>query len=117
MKNILCIMIALFITSCASMSPVGSWDYKISGTPQGDYSGIMTVKRKEKKTLEAVMESAAGKLSFTKFTYNHKAKKSSGDFTYQGMSVAFDATLSAKEMNGTISVQGMDFPFKAVRQK
>jgi len=117
MKNIFSILIALFITSCASVSPVGNWDYKITGTPEGDYAGVMTVTKKDKKTLEAVMESTVGKLTFTKFTFNTKAKKSFGDFTYQGMSVVFDATVSEKEMNGNISVEGMSFPYKATRKK
>ncbi|HCW05820.1 MAG TPA: hypothetical protein DGG95_00450 [Cytophagales bacterium] len=105
------------MTSCSSLSPVGSWDYKVTGTPQGDYGGVLIVRKKDKKTLNAVMRSNGNDLPFNSFTFDPKTKKSNGDFNYQGMSVNFDASVSPAEMNGGISVEGMNFPFKATRKK
>ncbi|MBS1488049.1 MAG: hypothetical protein JST43_10730 [Bacteroidetes bacterium] len=117
MKNLLfAFTAALLLTSCASLSPVGKWDYKIIGTPQGDYSGVMTVAKKE-KTLTADMKSESGDLPFNKFDYLSKSKKATGDFNYMGMTVNFDAAVTENDMTGTVSTQGMSFPFKAVRKK
>ena len=117
MKKILYIAIVLSAFSCASISPVGNWDYTITGTPQGDYSGVMSITKKDKNTFSAQMKSQAGDLNFNKFTFDGKTKKSVGDFDYQGMNLNFDAALKENEMTGSISVQGMNFPFKATKKK
>ncbi|MBS1951898.1 MAG: hypothetical protein OJF59_001399 [Cytophagales bacterium] len=115
MKKLPFIIAALFLASCASLTPVGKWDYQITGTPQGDYSGVMTVSKKDKKTLAAEMKSQAGDLPFSKFDFNDKSKKAMGDFSFQGMTIFFDATVTEQEMTGSVSTQGMNFPFKAKR--
>lgn len=117
MKNIILIGIFFGMVSCSSLSPVGNWDYKITGTPQGDYGGELIVTKKDKTTLTAVMKSNGNDLPFNHFVFDSKTKKSGGDFNYQGMGINFDATVSEKEMIGNISVDEMSFPFKATRKK
>lgn len=117
MKNVCLVLVAVAMASCGSLSPIGSWDYKITGTPQGDYSGVLVVTKKDKKTLGAVMKSSGNDLPFNHFVFDSKTKKSGGDFTYQGMGINFDATVSKMEMIGNISVEDMSFPFKATRKK
>ena len=118
MKKILIVLIAFLLVSCASISPVGEWSYTISGTPEGDRTGVMTVSKKDKKQFNAVLKTNEGELPFNSFNFASKTKKSTGQFDYQGMSISFDAILKEnKKMEGSISTQGMDFPFKASRTK
>jgi hypothetical protein len=117
MKKVFYLLFIFSLSSCASLSPAGNWDYAITGTPQGDFSGTLTVTKKDKKTFSAVMKSKAEDLKFNKFTFEPKSKKSTGDFDYQGMNVFFDTAINENEMIGNISVQGMSFPFKATRKK
>jgi hypothetical protein len=117
MKKLLYLLLILVVSSCASISPAGNWNYTITGTPQGDYSGVLTVTKKDKKTFSAVMKSDAGDFKFNQFTFESKSKKSTGDFDYQGMNVYFDTAIKENEMTGNVSVQGMNFPFKATRKK
>jgi len=100
------------------VSPVvGNWDYKITGTPQGDYSGVLVVSKGDKKTLNAVMKSNGSDLPFTQFKFDSKTSKSTGSFYYQDMSVSFNATVKQTTMDGSISVENMNFPFTATRKK
>ena len=119
MKNLAVVLISVLMTSCASKVPlaVGNWDYKITGTPQGDYAGVLTISMKDKKTLDAVMKANGGDLLFNQFQYDPKTKKSTGRFDYQGMPVDFNATVTETTMNGNISVENMTFPFTATRKK
>jgi hypothetical protein len=117
MKKLFYLAIVFCAFSCASVSPVGTWNYSITGTPQGDYSGVLNVTKADKKNYSAVMKSDAGDLKFNKFSFDGKTKKSTGDFDYQGMNVWFDTALKENEMTGNVSVQGMNFPFKATRKK
>ena len=47
------IMAVAFLAACASTksakenSPAGEWEYSIQGTPEGDFSGIMTITKTE----------------------------------------------------------------------
>ncbi len=119
MKNIAVILISLFMASCASKVPlaVGDWEYKITGTPQGDYAGVLTVSKKDKKTLNAVMKSNGSDLPFNQFQFDPKTKKSTGKFDYQGTPIEFNAKVTETAMEGTVSAENMNFPFTAVRKK
>ncbi|MBS1558398.1 MAG: hypothetical protein JST69_06680 [Bacteroidetes bacterium] len=116
MKTILAVILIFILASCASLSPVGKWDYQISGTPQGTFSGVLTVAKKDKKVLSAEMKSDNGNIPFNSFTFDAKTKKSTGDFSYMGMTVYLDAAVTEKEMNGNVATQGMTFPFKSTRK-
>lgn len=117
MKKILYLAMIVTLASCASLSPAGQWDYKITGTPQGDYSGVLTVTKKDKDNFNANMKSQAGDLPFNSFVFNAKSAKSTGDFSFQGMTIYFDATVTKTEMTGSVATQGMTFPFTAKRKK
>jgi hypothetical protein len=119
MKNIAAILICVLMASCATTAPlvVGDWNYKITGTPQGDYAGVLTVSKKDKKTLDAVMKANGSDLPFNQFQFDPKTKKSTGKFDYQGMPIAFNANVTDTTMAGSISVENMNFPFTATRKK
>jgi hypothetical protein len=119
MKNIAAILISLLMASCAPKVPlaVGNWDYKITGTPQGDYAGVLTVSKNKNKTLDAVMKSNGGDLPFNQFQFDPKTKKSTGKFDYQGTPIVFNANVTETTMEGTVSAENMNFPFTATRKK
>jgi hypothetical protein len=109
MKSLIFVFVALIIASCAStkntkvvITPAGNWDYSITGTPEGDFSGVMIIVAQD-KIYTAKLNGSGGELG--------------GELYYSGTSVLFDATLAGEEMVGTMSAGGMNFPFKATRQK
>lgn len=123
MKNLFYLaLVSLFITSCASTkmakapSPTGNWDYTISGTPEGDFNGVMTISEVD-KTMSAKLVSNGNELPIEKFVYNKETKKMSGELYYSGTPVLFDAVMTTDQMDGTMSAGGMNFPFKATRKK
>lgn len=123
MKNLIFAFAALIIASCAStktskvvISPAGNWDYTITGTPEGDFSGVMNIVAQD-KVYTAKLNASGSELAIEKFTWDEATKKVGGELYYSGTSVLFDATLAGEEMIGTMSAGGMNFPFKATRKK
>jgi hypothetical protein len=123
MKSLIFVFVALMIASCAStktskvvITPAGNWDYSITGTPEGDFNGVMSIVAQD-KVYTAKMNASGSELPIEKFTWDEATKKVGGELYYSGTSVLFDATLAGEEMIGTMSAGGMNFPFKATRQK
>jgi hypothetical protein len=116
MKKIAVLLAGIALAGCASLSPVGNWNYTISGTPQGDFAGVMAVAKKD-AGFTATMKTSDGEMAFEQFTFDKKTAKSAGNFYYQSMNVNFDAAVTKEAMDGTVSVQGMSFTFKAARKK
>jgi hypothetical protein len=123
MKNLLYIFLGLLLlTSCASTktskapSPTGNWDYTITGTPEGDFVGVMTISEVD-KIYSAKMATSAGEVPLDKYLYDKETKKMSGEFYYSGTLVLFDAVFAVDQIDGGMSAGGMSFPFKATRKK
>jgi len=130
MKKILLSIFVLFIiascsttktTSTASTSkpvvtPAGEWDFSIKETPEGDFTGIMTVSQLE-KTFSAKLTTMGNDLPFERFTWDEGTMKVGGELYYGGTAVILDATLVEEELSGFMSTSGMNFPFKATRKK
>ena len=105
----------LLVTSCAP-GPVGTWNYSVTGTPQGDYAGVMTIS-KINKGYSATLNSQGTETRFNKFNYIKEGKKTEGDFDFSGTNILFSAQLNKDQLNGTMSTSGMEFTFKATRSK
>lgn len=123
MKNLLFVFVALIITSCAStktskvvITPAGNWDYTITGTPEGDVNGVMTIVS-ENNQYTAKMTASGNEITISNFTWDEPTKKVGGEFGYSGYTVLFDAAMAGEEMTGSMSVEGMSFPYKATRKK
>ncbi len=124
MKNTLYFLLGiLMLSSCATtktasvqINPTGNWDYSITGTPEGDFGGLMTVGRSS-DAFTAKMIANGAELPLENFTYNEATKKVSGLLYYSGTPVSLDALLNGEEMTGLMSAEGMNFPFKATRKK
>jgi hypothetical protein len=120
--NLIYLFVALVLASCAStkttskITPVGDWDYMITGTPEGDFKGVLNVTAAG-TGYAAKMLSAAGEAPLQKFAYDPTTKKVTGAVPYNEFMVDMDATVAADEMTGSMSAGGMSFPFKATRKK
>lgn len=94
----------------------GNWDYVITGTPEGDFAGIMVI-TSANQGYTATMNTSAGNLDFNRFSFDAATGKATGEFSYSGTGVSFDATVVGDTMNGNVNAGGMEFPFKATRKK
>ena len=114
-KLILFFAICLIISSCAP-GPVGIWNYSVTGTPQGDYAGVMTISKTD-KGYAAKMAVQKDETPFNKFTYSKESKKTEGDFDFSEVNILFSALLNKDVLKGTMSTSGFEFPFNATRKK
>jgi hypothetical protein len=124
MKKLFSLVILVFVlasctttkTSKVEVTPVGTWTYSITGTPEGDFNGDFIVGTLD-KNYTARLYAAGNELAFNSCAWDKANRKVTGDFTYSGYNVYFDATLNGEELNGTVSAEGTSFPFKATRKK
>ena len=115
-KLIISFLFVALLSSCASMVPAGNWDYAVTGTPQGDYAGVLTV-TKLKEGYEAKMTGETGEIKFDKFSYDKKTKKTTGRFYFSGVDIDFAAFVETDKMKGSMATGGTEFPFAATRKK
>ncbi len=116
MKNFITLMFLILLSSCASLSPKGNWNYSITDTPEGSKEGVMRV-AKMGEDFFCTVQSKDVELKFNKFIFDSKTKKANGNFDYQGMNFYLDAVVNHKQMVGSISTEGYNFPFKANKRK
>jgi len=121
--SILYVFVILIFASCASTktmapvaTPVGDWDYSVTGTPEGDFNGVLNISSAG-DVYNAKMISSAGTAPLSGVTYSKETKKITGQVPYNEYIVDLDATLAGDELLGSMSAGGMSFPFKATRKK
>ncbi len=122
MQKFIYLFLVLVLASCATVktkqvtvTPVGDWDYTITGTPNGDYAGVLSIVEKE-SVLAAAMKTNEGELAFNNMSFDKATNIVTGNFNYQGTDLVFNATLAGEAMTGTIAAGGYGFPFKATRK-
>jgi len=103
-------------TAVKPITPEGEWEYSITDTPEGNFSGIMTISKTE-STYSANLHANGNDLPFESFSWDEAAKKANGELYYSGTSVQFQAAMNGDELEGGLSAMGMVFPFKATRKK
>ncbi|NOT74782.1 MAG: hypothetical protein HOP08_07620 [Cyclobacteriaceae bacterium] len=111
---ILFVFAAIFY-SCAP-GPIGSWNYSVTGTPQGDYKGVMTIMKTD-KGYAAKLVGDTGEVPFNTFSYASKTKTATGTFDFSGVNLDFNSKVDKDAMKGSLSTSGMEFPFVATRKK
>lgn len=123
MKKLVVFFIAVIaLASCTTtksskvITPAGTWDYTITGTPEGDFFGAMIITSQD-KMFSAKMNSQGSEIVIDKFTWDATTQKVGGVFDYSGYPVLFEATLAGEELTGTMAVEDSAFPFKATRKK
>ncbi len=97
-------------------TPEGQWEYSITDTPEGNFSGIMTV-TKNGEGYSASLNANGNDLPFDSFNWDETARKATGELNYSGTPVQFQAAMNEEQMEGGLSAMGMVFPFKAMRKK
>lgn len=119
--HLLSLSCLLLFASCVTtnvskrITPIGHWEYSITGTPEGDFAGILTVSS-QGNLYSAKLNTNGNDLHFETFAWDKTAKKVSGEFYYSGTPVYFSAVINGVEMTGSMSAGGADFPFKAARK-
>lgn len=105
-------------TSSAKKAPTpeGQWEYSITDTPEGNFSGIMTV-TKNGEGYTASLNANGNDLPFDSFNWDETNLKATGELNYSGTPVQFQASMTEDQLEGGLSAMGMVFPFKAVRKK
>ena len=120
MKKLIYFFVSFIIISCAStklaMVPVGGWDYSITGTPNGDFSGVLTVTLEGEK-YTASLKSQLGEIKFSETQYDKATKKLTGTFDFEGTPIEFESTTEGDAMKGSVSAGGGSWPFNASRKK
>lgn len=106
------------ITSCAGTksskgnSPAGEWDYSIKGTPDGDFSGVMTITKTD-NGYTGQLATSRGNLPFTATRYIKEDNKIEAEFDYSGMAVMLKGIINGASMTGTVATSGYEFPLTA----
>ena len=66
--------VGLVVSGCLAVGPAGSWNYTVTGTPQGDFTGEMMVTKNE-KGYAAKLSSKDGEIPFNNFVSVYLFKK------------------------------------------
>ncbi len=110
-------LMALTVFSCATTknleSAVGTWDYLLKGTPNGDVTGYFTiVKDVDKYT--GVIYSDQGSNQLNNITIEKDDLRC--EFNYQGYSIVMQGSFEGKDFNGKMTVDYNDFPLTATKR-
>jgi hypothetical protein len=120
MKTIYSLILIILVSACAAskvaIAPVGTWDYSIKGTPNGDYLGDCIVALAEGK-YSVRIKTKDGDIDLRDPQFDKAAKKLTGNFDYQGTTVFFESITNGDTMTGSLMAGGSSFPFNATRKK
>ena len=123
MKKVLILVVLAFVAySCASTKTskkavdiaIGSWDYVVSGTPEGDATGVMVIS-KEGEVYSGVLNTSQGSAPLENVTVTDNNLKCY--FNYMGYNIEVTGLFTADTFTGKASVEYNDFPMTATRQK
>ena len=121
MKQILTITLLLFLISCAGSkkavySPVGTWNYEVTGTPNGDAQGVMTITQTEEGLAGTFKSPQYGDAKMENLAYVSESKTISCTLYLAGLDLMLDGTFEAEAFTGTIDAgQAGAFPMTATR--
>ncbi len=88
---------------------VGSWNYVVKDTPEGDIKGLLVIeKAMEKYTARISGEQGEVDLG----TFNIVDNQMQGTFDYQGYELTMKGIFSGKTIKGDIGVEFMSFPME-----
>ena len=103
-KYFIILLVAVIGFGCAGSkvvySPVGSWDYVVSGTPNGDVQGIMVLTETE-DVLSGKFVSDQGDLPLENVNYTEE-KQLTARFYFEGMEFSMTGTFEGETFAGTI---------------
>ena len=123
MKKVLILLVLAFVAySCASTKKsakavdisLGAWDYVVSGTPEGEVTGVMTL-TKEGEVYAGNLATSQGSLPLENITVTDNNLKCT--FNYMGYNVDVTGLFEGDAFTGKCTVEYNDFPMKATRKK
>ena len=112
-------MAIVFVSSCATKtegwSPVGTWDYTVKDTPNGDGYGTLIL-TEEKGNLSGILRSPDfGDASLTNLVLD--GNKLSAEMYLAGIDMSIQGTFEDNSMTGKVVAPGYgEFPLEATRQ-
>ena len=119
-QRVLIFMIAIFIAyGCATTKKVadvsiGTWDYKMTETPQGDMEGNFVIS-KEGDAYSGSLNSEAGSIPLEGVTVEDGKLECTFDF--QGYEILMTGTFEGTSYSGIVSVDDNEFTMMAVKKE
>lgn len=112
-------VITLVAFSCAPSRKaadisVGSWNYTVTGTPNGDVSGYFMI-TKEGVNYTGSINSNQGSIPFK--TISIADRNLSATFDYSGYAARMNGTFQGNAFAGNVTVDNNDFPITASRRE
>ena len=99
-------------TKKMAYTPVGSWDYKVTGTPQGDVEGTMIL-TKTGDSYSGTMTAMGGSIDLDDVKIEDN--KLTCTFDYQGYTLDVSGTFEGETFKGEIGMDYNGFPMTATR--
>jgi hypothetical protein len=119
-QRILIFLVAAMVAyACASTKKsaidvsVGTWDYVVKNTPEGDLSGIFVI-AKTGDTYTGYLEGAQGRTDLRDVTVENDQLKCNFDFS--GYTIMMTGTFAGDNFDGKVSVEYNDFPLTATKR-
>ncbi len=118
-RTVIFLLTALVAYACATSKKVtdvsvGTWDYVVKNTPEGDLTGTM-VFAKDGDVYTGYMENSQGKVSFRDVVIDEG--KLTCNFDYMGYTVVMSGLFEASAFAGKVSVDYNDFPLTATKRE
>ena len=113
------VILALFAFGCASSKKVvdvsvGTWDYVIKNTPEGDMNGNFIISKADDQ-YTGTMNSAQGTIDLENVTVVDKVLKC--NFDYMGYDVEMTGTFEGAAFSGNVSVDYNAFDMTATKRE
>ena len=113
------LVVALVAYACASSKKVadvsiGTWDYVIKNTPEGDLNGTLVI-AKEGDAYSGYLESSQGRIDLNEVSVQEGNLNSK--FDYMGYQVLMSGLFEGNMFNGKVSVDYNDFMMTATRKE
>ena len=94
-------------------TPAGTWEYLITGIPDGDQSGTMTI-MESSDGMSGKISSDAGETDLEDLVIEDNVLTAT--FSVQGYDIEMKGTFEGDTYKGNISVAGYEFPVTATRK-
>jgi hypothetical protein len=123
MKKVLILVVLAFVAySCASTKTskkavdiaIGSWNYVVSNTPEGDVTGVMVIS-KEGDVYSGVLNTSQGSSPLENVTVTDNNLACT--FNYMGYTIDITGLFAGATFTGKCTVEYNDFPMTATRQE
>ncbi len=114
------ILAVLTAYACASTkkvakipTAVGTWDYVVKNTPEGDLPGTFVISQNG-DTFTGYMQSTQGQTDLRNMTIENDQLKC--DFDFMGYTIMMTGVFAGETFDGKVSVDYNDFPMTATKR-